>query len=86
MVLNTDPLAPPTPADERYPAWSPEGDQIAFWSGTGNSGFTEADIWVMKATDGSGKYDLTDNPEHPEWGDIEPDWGPAPHNQKKSSQ
>ncbi|HEV3470650.1 MAG TPA: SBBP repeat-containing protein [Pyrinomonadaceae bacterium] len=41
------------PADDLYPAWSPDGRQLAFSS---NRGYTE--IWVMNA-DGSNQFRLT---------------------------
>jgi Tol biopolymer transport system component len=55
------------PAEDREPAWSPDGSRIAFVSYRGGS----ADIWVMKA-DGSGLTDLTTDLSF----DDEPSWSP----------
>jgi len=46
-------------ADDRFPAFSPDGTKIAFARGVtlGNR-----DIWVMDAADGSGQWNLTDDP------------------------
>jgi TolB protein len=43
-------------ADERFPVWSPSGDQIVFWSNRDNE---HGDIFVMNA-DGSAVRNLTD--------------------------
>ena len=54
-------------AVESDPAWSPNGQQIAYASNlTGNS-----DIWVMNVGDNSA-YPLTNNPAN----DLYPDWSP----------
>lgn len=53
------------PADDRYPAWSPDGSKIAFTSNRdGNQ-----EIYVMDI-DGKNKRNLTNTPsedEHPTW-------------------
>ena len=54
-------------ADDRGPAWSPDGAKIAFWSD--RAGNTE--IYVMNA-DGSGQTNLTNNPAF----DSDPAWSP----------
>ena len=53
------------PESDGYPAWSPDGNHIAFVSGRDGNG----EIYVMNS-DGSGITRLTDNPasdEHPSW-------------------
>ncbi len=52
---------------DRDPVWSPDGQQILFWSfRSGNF-----DIWVMDA-DGTNPINLTNDPA----ADLAPDWGP----------
>ncbi len=55
------------PANDSYPAWSPEGTHIAFVSNrSGND-----DIWVIRLSDG----ELTQITTHPD-ADTQPDWSP----------
>ena len=62
------------PAQDSYPAFSPNGKYIAFSSTRGNAeGSFEEDIWKMKS-DGSNPTQLTDDPRH----DSEPNWQPLP--------
>jgi Tol biopolymer transport system component len=49
------------------PAWSPDGQRIAFASERDGNG----EIYVMNAN-GSGQTNLTDNPAH----DLAPTWSP----------
>lgn len=58
--------------NERWPAWSPDGAKIAFWSGIGNGLGPDAETWTIPAAGGT-PVNLTNN----QAGDIEPDWGPA---------
>jgi hypothetical protein len=51
------------PADDRNPAWSPDGTKIAF--------MRDGDIWVMNA-DGSGLVQLTTDPVY----EDDPAWSP----------
>ena len=71
----TDATDATPPLNDRYPAWSPDGTRIAFWSSTGTGlGSTgpSSEISVMNS-DGSGTpTKLTNNT----FGDIQPDWGP----------
>ena len=54
-------------ADDRFPAWSPDGRRMAFTSDRdGNK-----EIYVMNA-DGSAQTRLTNNPDH----DMDPAWSP----------
>ena len=59
---------------DRNPTWSPDGKQIAFWSGTSSTALADGEIWVMDI-DGTNQTNITNKPNA---GDIEPDWGPAP--------
>ena len=55
------------------PAWSPDGEWIAFTSTRGTAGPGRGSIWIMRA-DGSAKRQLT---LHPENGfDLSPTWSP----------
>lgn len=60
-----------TQADDRSPAWSPEGARIAFVSDRSDRNRHENEIYVMRA-DGSGLRRLTRNDV---W-DLEPAWRP----------
>ena len=63
-----------TATNDRWSAWSPEGNKIVFWSGIGNGLGTDAEIYTF-TTDGSATLiNLTRN----DAGEAEPDWGPAP--------
>jgi TolB protein len=55
------------PADDAYPAWSPDGSKIVFQSSRNGN----AEIYVMNA-DGSGQTRLTFDPA----GDYDPAWSP----------
>lgn len=59
-----DRLVPTGDLDPMYPAWSPDGELLAF---TG-----EGDIWVVRP-DGTGLTQLTDT----RWTDSRPDWSPS---------
>ena len=50
-----------------HPAWSPNGNKIAFES--------RGDIFKMNADDGSGQVNLTNTPES---GEYLPDWQATP--------
>jgi len=50
---------------DRDPVWSPDGQQILFWSNRDG----DANIWLMNA-DGSNPHHLTDDPNY----DISPNW------------
>jgi Tol biopolymer transport system component len=56
-----------------WPAWSPDGSKIAFWSGTGVA-LDDGEIFTIN-TDGTNPANLTNTPAY---GDIQPDWGPTP--------
>ena len=59
----------PTDVWVEYPAWSPDGERIAFMGG--GTSATEYDIWVMDA-DGTNPVQLTDSPGPDGW----PAWSP----------
>jgi TolB protein len=62
------------PAQDSYPAFSPNGKYIASSSDRGNAdGSSEHDIWKMKS-DGSNPTQLTDDPAH----NVGPNWQPLP--------
>ena len=62
------------PAQDSYPAFSPNGKYIASSSDRGNAdGSSEHDIWKMKS-DGSNPTQLTDDPRHDAW----TNWQPRP--------
>ena len=68
-------LTPDLPADlsRGEPAWSPDGEWIAFTSSRGTAGPGRGSIWVMRG-DGSAKRQIT---LHPENGfDLSPTWSP----------
>jgi hypothetical protein len=75
----TDELSAPngTPSRERFPTWSPDGAQIAFWWHVTPDGFSEGEIYTMRA-DGTDIQNLTaNNPTDPAAqpvGDIMPAW------------
>jgi len=76
----------PTRTNERWPAWSPDGTQIAVWSGTGLAAnlAQRPGIWSVDAdaqTDSTGPEPgapvrITDPSINPV--PSRPDWGPAP--------
>ena len=55
------------------PAWSPDGEWIAFSSSRGTAGPGRGSIWIMRA-DGSAKRQLTLNPGN--GFDLSPSWSP----------
>jgi Tol biopolymer transport system component len=67
-----------TPSRERFPTWSPNGAKIAFWWHVTPDGFTDGEIYTMRA-DGTQIQNLTaNNPTNPAAqpiGDILPAWG-----------
>ena len=73
-VVSTPGLQDPAPqrltrheANDRYPAWSPDGERIAFESDRDGN----FEIYVMSA-DGKYKHNLTQNPGD----DAAPSWSP----------
>ena len=58
---------------DAFPAWSPDGDQIAFVSDRAPEGKALDDVWVMNP-DGSNLVNLTNNGE--DWEDDFPAWSP----------
>jgi hypothetical protein len=63
-------LSPPAPANDYSPAWSPDGNKIAFVSERDGN----PEIYVMN-TDGSNQTRFTDTPSQRE---DNPDWQPLP--------
>jgi Tol biopolymer transport system component len=60
------------------PAWSPDGERIAFWRGFGHRPSQdprEADLMVMRA-DGTGVRKVTDHDRPIAFGDFGPQWSP----------
>jgi TolB protein len=63
---------------EKRPTWSPDGQEISFWSFVSGQGYDEGEIYAIRA-DGSDVRNLTDNYNPAaQIGDIMPDWGPVP--------
>ena len=60
-----------SPAEDRDPAWSPDGSRIAFSSDRNGNRDGDFDIWVMNA-DGSEAVSLTNTPSR----ETQPDWSP----------
>lgn len=58
---------------DAFPAWSPQGDWIAFVSDRSEEGKAFDDIWIMQP-DGKGLKNLTDNGST--WEDDYPAWSP----------
>ena len=69
-----------TPSRERFPSWSPNGAEIAFWWHVTPQGFEDGEIYTVRA-DGTGIHNLTANnpadPDAQDIGDIMPAWGTA---------
>ena len=76
----TDEITTPdgTPSRERFPTWSPDGAEIAFWQHVTPGGFSDGEIYTMRS-DGTRIRNLTaNNPADPAAqpiGDISPAWG-----------
>ena len=66
------------PNRERFPTWSPDSTQIAFWQHITPDGFNDGEIYTMRS-DGTHIHNLTaNNPTDPAAqpvGDILPAWG-----------
>jgi Tol biopolymer transport system component len=68
--------------NERWPAWSPDGNSIAVWSGLGaaTSPSQRPAIWVFAASGTGEPVRITDPLVNP--APLRPDWGPAPTKDK----
>ena len=60
--------------NERWPAWSPDGQKIAVWSGIGTGLLNDAAIWVIDANGSVGPTNVSSTLPGSAW----PDWGPLP--------
>jgi Tol biopolymer transport system component len=71
----TDALRTSTGAvlNDRWPAWSPDGGKIAFFTGTGPT-LADTEIYTIN-TDSTNPTNITNTPAP--IGDVRPDWGPA---------
>lgn len=72
-------LDPPGPIEQKVPAWSPDGNHIAYWHGVEMddprpTGEVPRDVWIMNA-DGSGHRRLVNNSDDPFWSPDSADVG-----------
>jgi len=55
------------PDYDKHPSWSPDGNQIVYWSGPEGGPWQ---IWAVNAADGSNKRNISNN----DYNDWDPIW------------
>jgi TolB protein len=63
---------------DKHPSWSPDGDQLVFWSSNRDAAHTEDENLFLINADGSGETQLTHTNNVLNYGGYDPDWSPVP--------
>ena len=63
---------------DKHPSWSPDCDQLIFWSSNRDAAHTEDENLFLIDADGSGETQLTHTNNVLNYGGYDPDWSPVP--------